>query len=507
MRPDNNSITRRRLMALLGVTGVAALQGGCGRDGGAGAGAADLHYDTLLSVAQRIKSGELSPVALTESILQRIESLESRLNAYATVMYQSARSAARRAEEQIGAGSYLGPLHGIPIAVKDLVYTAGTPTMAGLKLRESFVPAYDATVVRRLEGAGAVVVGKLNLTEGALAGYHPEFEIPVNPWGEGLWSGASSSGSGVAAAAGLCYGALGTDTGGSIRLPAMANGIVGLKPTFGRVSVHGVFPLAPSLDHVGPMTRSVGDAAAMFEVMAGPDPRDPSALNAPVPEMLGALGEGIQGLRIGYDPVYASDGVDPALVRSIEAALEVLSDLGAQVVEVTVPQGSADLPGAWYTIASREALAEHRDTFPSQIAGYGPHFRDFLQTGAAVSDEELESAQAFRRDYSERLRALLARVDALVCPAGGVAFPIPQDVLYAGADAFNPYMGNVQLRFTIPADFAGTPSLTVPCGFSDAGVPHTLQFMGASLSEARLCRIGHAYEQATPWHKRHPELI
>lgn len=253
---------------------------------------APIHYNTISQVASLIEAKELSPVELTEAMLARIDAVDGRYLSYATVMADQAMESARAAETAISAGNYLGPLHGVPIAVKDLCFTNGVRTMGGSKVLRDHVPDFDATVVKNLLAAGAVILGKLNLTEGAMAGYNPEFQIPLNPWNTGRWSGASSSGSGVATAAGLCFGSLGSDTGGSIRFPAAACGTVGIKPTWGRVSRYGVLALAESLDHIGPMTRSAADAGIMLQVLAGHDPIDPTSLTTPVPNMLEGLDRG-----------------------------------------------------------------------------------------------------------------------------------------------------------------------------------------------------------------------
>src|SRR5262245_249447 len=296
-----------------------------------------LHYSSLRDVARRIQSKEISPVELTTRMLDRIAAVDGKLKSYATVMREQALEAAKRAEEEVQRGRYRGPLHGVPIAVKDLCYTKGVRTMAGTSIYAGFLPDHDATVVTKLSQAGAVLLGKLNLTEGAMGGYNPARDIPVNPWGEDLWPGASSSGSGVATAAGLCYGSIGTDTGGSIRFPSAANGIVGLKPTYGRVSRYGVFPLAESLDHVGPMVRRAGDAAVMFEVIAGFDSNDPTSLRDPVPHMLNELQKGVRGLRVGFDRRFAIEGIQPEQSAAIEAAVDALRQLGAQIVDVQMP--------------------------------------------------------------------------------------------------------------------------------------------------------------------------
>ena len=355
-------LTRRDLLAILGGAGV-AMTSGCGSGGNGGDDAAVAgslperlppqsetpHYESLLSLAARIEARQVSPVAITRHLLERIERLEPSLHAYATVMAATALESAKRAEAEIAAGSYRGPLHGVPVAVKDLCYTKGVPTMGGMAIYRDFVPDFDATVVKRLDQAGAILLGKLNLTEGAMVGYHPDFEVPRSPWDPDLWPGASSSGSGVATAAGLCFGSLGTDTGGSIRYPSQTAGIVGLKPTYGRVSRHGVLPLAPSMDHVGPMTRRVADAAAMLQVIGGPDPNDPTTLDVPVPDLFTTLDAGVKGLRIGYDATFSTEGVDPRLVTAIENALGQLaaSPCRRAVRRSAMPGSCWRLPRRW----------------------------------------------------------------------------------------------------------------------------------------------------------------
>jgi amidase len=468
---------------------------------------AELHYASLTDVAGLIGSGQLSPVALTRAMLERIEAVDGTLKSYATVTAERALTAAERAEQEIANGRYRGPLHGMPVAVKDLCYTKGTRTMGGLHVYRDFVPEFDGTAVARLEEAGAVLLGKLNLTEGAMAGYHPEFDIPVNPWNADYWSGASSSGSGVAVAAGLCFAALGSDTGGSIRFPSMANGTVGLKPTYGRVSRYGVIPLGESLDHVGPMTRTVADSAAVLAVIAGPDPNDPTSLGDPVPDMLATLGDGIEGVRIGVDWPFVTAGTDPGLVASIRKAVDTLGGLGAEIVEIRLPAESAGLGDAWFPICSREAYLAHAGTFPSRAGEYGPYFREFLAVGQTVTEDQYAAASQARAAYVRALAEAAAPVDAVVLPAGGFTFPMERrDALYGNMADLQPFFEAVQMQFTIPADFAGTPTLTLPCGFSDDSIPHALQFMGPRLSEPLLCRIGHAYESATGWHDRHPAV-
>jgi amidase len=465
-----------------------------------------LHYMPLSKVAGLLRRRETSSVALTQAILDRIDTIDSRLKSYATVMGDQAMSAAAAADAEISAEGYRGPLHGIPIAVKDLCYTQGTRTMGGTRVKRGFVPEHDATVVSKLEQAGAVFIGKLNLTEGAMAGYHPDFDIPINPWREELWSGASSSGSGVAVAAGLCYASLGSDTGGSIRFPSMANGVVGLKPTYGRVSRHGVLPLAETLDHIGPMTRSVADAAIVLQAISGHDTNDSTSLNEPVPDMIADIESGVAGMRIGFDRDFSSDRTDPALVAAIDKVLDVYRQLGADVVEVSLPDEIAEMEMHWFEICSSEAYRAHIADFTTRPDDFGPFFRDFLEIGESVTDEQLAIAADKRLQFNHRFETVLDTVDAILCPSGGVTFDIPAGIQYGDRETLQPLFDVAQMNQTIPADFAGTPTLTMPCGFAPNNAPYAFQLMGKRLSEATLFRIGRAYEDATEWHLRHPTM-
>jgi amidase len=376
--------------------------------------------------------------------------------------------------------------------------------MGGTAVLKDFVPTRDGTVVSRLKHAGAVVLGKLNLTEGAMAGYHPDFAIPVNPWHSDHWSGVSSSGSGVATAAGLCFASIGTDTGGSIRLPAMANGTVGLKPTYGRVSRYGVLTLAESLDHVGPLARRVADAAAVLQTIAGWDEHDPTSLRDPVPDMLATLRAGVRGLRLGIDRRFCAEGCDPQLLAAIEDALATWADLGAEIVPIQIPDGTESLREAWFAICAAEAVRAHSTTFPSRASEYGPYFRDFLGFGATITRDQYETASDVRRRFSNAFHEVLAAVDAIVTPSGGRTFPVVAGAQYGDLATLMPLADLTQMQSIVPASFAGTPALTLPCGLAPSGVPYALQLLGRSLSEPMLCRIGHAFEEATVWHERHP---
>lgn len=461
----------------------------------------DLAYMPIAHVATLLANRELSPVELTRHLLDRIERVDPALHSYRSVFADRALDQARRAEAEIARGESRGRLHGVPIAVKDLVYTTGLPTYCGSTLMEGWLPDYDATVLRRLEAAGAVLLGKLHMTEFALRWHHPAWPAPANPWGADRWSGVSSSGSGVATAAGLCFGSLGTDTGGSIRFPAACNGVVGLKPTYGRVSRYGVFPLAKSLDNVGPMTRSVADAALMLGIIAGHDPDDPTSSYNGVPDYVALLEQDVRGLRVGIDLRFIREGVHPEVSEAVMQAITQLADLGLEPVEVVVPPIDPDLMmDTWSTLCAADAADAHRATWPAKADGYGP-FRQWLESAATKSAADYAAAHNVRLEYAGKLAGVFEEVDLLACPAMPYAAPrIGDDALPLPGDNF------VRPRFTYPFNFSNSPTLTLPCGFSSDTLPIALQLVGPHFGEATLLQVGHAYEQATDWHTHMPPV-
>lgn len=502
-------ISRRHAMAAFGATALAPLAA-CSRSAPpAAAPSGPLHFLTLKEIAQELSTRRLSPVALTRQMLDRISTVDKNLVSYATVTAEHAIASATVAEKEINSGQYRGPLHGVPIAVKDLCFTRGVRTMAGTRVLEDFLPDEDATVVAKLNAAGAIILGKLNLTEGAMGGYNPQRGIPINPWDPTRWPGVSSSGSGVATAAGLCFAAIGTDTGGSIRFPSSACGVVGLKPTYGRVSRHGVWGLSESLDHVGPMARSVADVAIMFDAIAGNDPKDATSLTDPAPSAVAEIGKDIKGLRIGIDREYSLKGINAGQAASIEEALKVLSGLGARIVDVKMPDLGPML-NIWIAICAPEALAFHKAYFPARAADYGPYFRDFLAFGTTFTPPQIAGAKAARQDFAAKLNSLLESVDAMACPAGGApAWTITRELQLGPFADFQAAWGKAEPRaaeFTIPMDLAGTPAITLPSGFSAEGLPYAIQLAGRRSSEPLLCRLAHAYERATSWHTMHPSV-
>jgi amidase len=506
-------LSRREAIALIAAGTVLPLDGLGARVSSSPSTASkstgDFYYASLQDVARRIQSRDLSPVELTRLMLERIAKVDPILKSYATVMSDQAVADATAASHEIRAGRYRGPLHGMPVAVKDLCYSKGVRTMGGTAVLRDFVPTFDGTVVSKLRAAGAVILGKLNLSEGAAAGYNPAFDVPLNPWRADRWPGMSSSGSGVATAAGLCFGAIGTDTGGSIRNPASANGVVGLKPTYGRVSRYGVLPMAPSLDHVGPMTRRVADAAIMFDAIAGFDPQDATSLNEPPPNVLSQLNRGVKGVRIGIDRNYALTGIGGGQKAALEKALQVLAGLGAHIVEVKMPDLSG-IVDTWMTICSSEMVAAHAANYPSRAQEYGPYLREFLQTGSRVTPTALAAARKHRADLTAQFVTLLDSVDAMAGPAGGdPAWPITHELQVGPLPAYHAAWSAAAPRsaeFTMPMDLAGVPAICLPCGFAPEGVPYSIQFTGRRVSEPMLCQIAHAYEQATSWHDRQPNV-
>ena len=459
----------------------------------------ELHWLTLTELAPKLQAREVSPVEATDALLARIDALEPTLGAFVTVTAEHARERARHAAREIAAGRYLGPLHGVPIAVKDLCYTTFAPTSAGMAIHRDFVATENATVVDRLEAAGAIILGKLKLTEGAYANHHPSVEPPRNPWDADRWTGVSSSGSGVATAAAMCFASLGSDTGGSIRFPSAMNGVVGIKPTWGRVSRHAVFALGLSLDHIGPMTRSVPDAAAVLEVIAGRDPKDPTSLAAPVPHYRDACTNGVTGLRIGVDERFNAEGLDPEVTGLVAAAADVLRSLGAEIVPVHIPWEDS-MAREWTRLCAAETALVHEDTFPARKDEYGPMLTSFIESGRNLSALELARSTEVRRRFNGDLAAVFSDVDLVLCPSYGLATP-PAERLPQERDTTGRGM-----RFTAPFDFSGSPTISIPCGFTNDGMPASLQLVGRHLGEETIIAAGAAYEAATNWRERRPPL-
>jgi amidase len=462
----------------------------------------ELHFMELTALAESIRTREISPVEITRRQLDRIAALDGALASFALVTPENAMADARAAEAQILAGRYRGPLHGIPLAVKDLFWTRGVPTAAGSVVHKDFKPSEDATVIRRLREAGAVMLGKLQMTEGAYSEHHPQVTPPRNPWNARYWAGISSSGPGVALAAGLCFGALASDTGGSIRWPAAANGLTGLKPTWGRVSRHGVFDLAPSLDHIGPMARSVADVSALLAAIAGADPADPASLQEPVPDYTMATAQTVKHLKIGVDRAWDRGDVDPQVRAVLDEAERVFRALGAEMIEVRMPD-SAQTVLDWVSICAVEAAVTHEATYPSCKKDYGPVLASVLDAGRAMSGFDYQKALLRRTAFCGRLNALFEGIDLLLAPVQPFA-PLSLETL--GTMGLQPKLIARLQSFTAPFNMTGQPTLTLPGGFCCGGLPMAIQLVGARLSEATLIRAGADFQRVTDWHRRHPSI-
>ena len=462
----------------------------------------DLCYLSIPEAGELMRSRRLSPVELTRAHLDRIEAVDVKLHSYVTLLEDEALAEARVAEAEIIQGRYRGPLHGIPMAHKDLYDTAGVRTTSGSRVDIDRVPTEDATVIARYREAGAVLLGKLAMHEFALSG--PDFTTPFeparSPWNVGHITGGSSSGSGAAVAAGLCMGALGSCTGGSIRFPASHCGTVGLKPTYGRVSRRGVVTLSWSQDHVGPLTRRVEDAALMLQPIAGHDPRDPTSSRDPVPDYRQALGEGIKGLTVGVPRHYffsREPEVDPDVMDIVEGQLEVLQELGANLEEVTIP--SLDFArSANRVIMLSEAFAYDERPLKSRPQEYGQLQRRNIRIGGLLRGSDYVQAQRCRAIVKKEFADVLRRVDVLATPTMPRTAP--------AFEGYDPVGHNRGPSYTAPFNVAGLPAISVPAGFASDGLPVGLQIAGRPFDEVTILRVAYAYEQRTRWYTRRPQL-
>jgi aspartyl-tRNA(Asn)/glutamyl-tRNA(Gln) amidotransferase subunit A len=466
----------------------------------------ELVWKSIAELARLVASREVSPVEVVRAHLDRIEELDGKLKAFITVSADAALAAAKAAEAQATNGHPVGPLHGIPLALKDLYATKGVRTTGGSRILADWMPEQDATVVTRLTEAGGIILGKLNMHEFAYGpeGTNSHYGNPWNPWDPKTHriAGGSSSGSGVAVAAALCAGALGSDTGGSIRIPTALCGITGLKPTYGRVSRAGVLPLAWSLDHVGPMTRSAADAALMLTAMAGYDARDPTSSVLPVPDYSAALTGQVKGLRVGLLRAAFLEAADPVVRGAVEQALRTLEGLGALVDEVQIPS-AIHASGASFAILAPEALTYHEQWIKSRPQDYSADIRNRLRTGAFVSATQYVRAQQVRVLIRNEVDGLLASRDLLIAPTTPVpATPVGQSEVILNGQVQD--LRSSLIRFTRIFNLTGHPVASVPCGFTPEGLPVGMQLVGRPFDEATLLRAADAYQRATDWHSRRP---
>ncbi len=461
---------------------------------------------SLVSAVRLIRQRELSPVELVQTILNRIGTYGKSINAYIACYADQAIQAARRAEDAIAHGRPLGPLHGIPLAVKDLFFTAGLPTTAGTRVLKDFVAQEDATVIHRLKEAGAILLGKLNLHELAygITNDNPHFGAVRNPWNLDRISGGSSGGSAAAVAASLCLGSLGTDSGGSIRIPAACCGVVGLKPTYGRVSRSGVVPLAWSLDHVGPITNVVEDAALLLQVLAGPDPGDVTTSRQPVPDYCQELEGDLKGIRIGLprDFFYDPSEVDPSIITAVEGAIKDLQGAGARVEEVSIPL-LRHAPAIQFLTLASEATANHGRLLRTHSRELGIDVRRRLEMGEFLGASQYLRAQQARRLLMRQFAALFHQVDLLITPTLPIVAP-PLGEQTVTIRGMQKRLQPTITRLTSPMNLTGLPAITVPCTANAEGIPVGLQMVGRPFDEVTLLRGAFAYQQLRPWHARRP---
>jgi amidase len=460
----------------------------------------DIHYLTIGELADLLRTRALSPLEVARAQLERIGALDGTLASFCHLTAEPALEAARRAEREIVGGHYRGTLHGVPLAIKDLFWTHDAPTAAGMPIYSDFRPDRDATAVAHLREAGAVLLGKLQLTEGAYSDHHPAITPPRNPWDQDLWPGISSSGPAVATAAGLCFGSLASDTGGSIRWPTAATGLTGIKPTWGTVSRHGVVALAPSMDHVGPIARSATDAGAMLAAVAGRDANDPTSLSALRPS---ADRFDVKALHIGVDPAWNSAGVDAHVRTALRDTVDVFSALGARVVEISAPDVEQAVRD-WTPLCAVEAAAAHQATFPAREAEYGPVLAALLRAGREVSGLDCQQIALRRLMLRGTVAALFDTVDLLLTPVHPFAPLSLHDIQTLGEQ---PELVSDLQRYTAPFDLTGNPTMTFPAGFTDSGAPIGLQLVGPDRAESRLIAAVTAFQHATPWHHRHPACV
>lgn len=460
-----------------------------------------LHYLDIATAAERIRSGKLSSVALTEAILDRITAIDPIIRSYVTVTGKDAIQAAENADKRIRSGDYLGPLDGIPLAIKDLYDTAGIRTTSCSKVRENYVPTEDATSVAKLRAAGAVILGKVATHEFAFG-----FDAPParNPWNTDHTPSGSSGGSGAALAAGLCLGATGSDTGGSIRAPAAANGISGIKPTYGRVSKHGVAVLSWTLDHAGPMARSARDLAILLQAMAGSDPLDPTTLDENVPDYVSALAGDIKGITIGVPRNYFFDMIEPSIETAVRGAIDELGKASSGITEVDIP-GLEYLLESFFSIVTAEAATFHFEAFRETPHLYNDDVRQLLEQGNLTLATTYINAQRSRSVVIDGFRQAFQNIDVLVTPGLPVTAPRVGQTAYDWKTSDEPVF-RAHARYNCPFNLAGLPAATVPCGFASDCLPVGLQIIGKPFQEVTVLRVADAFQRLTDWHNVHPRI-
>lgn len=455
----------------------------------------DLSRWTLVQITRAIKETRVSPVEVVEHLLERIETLSERFNAYITVLPERALATAAHMEKEILAGKVRGPLHGVPVGLKDIIFTKGVRTTMGSAFFKDHIPDYNAAVVDSLEDSGAILLGKLNTHEFAYGptGDRSYFGPMRNPYDTAKIAGGSSGGSGAAVASGLCYAALGSDTGGSVRIPASCCGIVGMKPTFGRVSKYGVFPLAWTLDHIGPMTRTVEDNAILLNVLAGFDGRDPYSARSTPEDFTRNFGQTIRGAIVGIPRSFYFDSIESEVERKVKEAIEILASLGADVRLIDVPYLD-DILNAYRLILASEAYALHRERLVKSPDGYSDEVRERLAAGEVFKGHEYASARQLRKTALKEFNRVFEEAEIIVVPSLPI---LPTEIgqrqieLQGQEEPVLPTL----TRLMGPTNLLGLPSLSIPCGLSASGLPVGLQLIGRQFSEANLYRFGYAFEK------------
>lgn len=460
-----------------------------------------MHHMTLQAISNDIRSRRVSIGEVVAHQLDRIAQYDPTLAAFAHVDVDGAQRRAERLSKELAAGRWRGPLHGVPIAIKDIFAVAGEPFEIGMPSRVGVVAEQTATAVERLQTAGAIVVGRLNLTEGVYAEHTPPFRTPRNPWSLDRWSGSSSSGSGVATAAGFAFGTLASDTGGSIRIPASCNGVTGLKPTWGRVSRFGVFELAATLDHPGTMARSAIDAGLLMEAIAGHDPRDPTSSVEPV-QPYGRVGPGsLDGTRLGVDFDWAFDECSAPVQQAIWDAIEVFGSIGVEVVPMRFPD-SRQIVEDWFKVCGVQTAHAHRTWFDERAENYGAALKDLILLGRSVTGDEYQELILRRLDFQGQVTAALSNVDAMLLPGLPFAAPPAADMV----EMDDRKVTDIH-KFTVPFTMSQLPTLSMPGGFAaDPKLPVAIQLVGSAFRERDLVQLGAAYQRHTDWHLQHPEL-
>ena len=485
----------------------------------------ELYELTIEEISKLIKNKEVSPVELTEQILNRIERYDGDINSYVTVLSDYAIQKAKKAQDDIATGKYLGPLHGVPIGLKDIFVMKDVRTTAGSKILENFKPLYNATVTQKLLDAGAIIVGKNNMDEFAMGSSNETsyFGQVKNPWDLQRVPGGSSGGSAAAVAASLCYGSVGTDTGGSIRQPACLCGIVGMKPTYGSVSRFGMIAFASSLDQAGPLTKSVYDAAIILNLISGHEPRDSTSVNAPVPDYVSNLKNDIKGLKVGIPKEYFIDGIDAEVLCAVQDAIKLITDLGAEMIEISLPH-TEYATAAYYIIAPSEASsnlarydgvkygyrAQSSDDLldmykNTKSEGFGEEVKRRIMIGtyalsAGYYDAYYNKARKIQTLIRQDFQNAFEKIDVILTPtAAEPAFKLGEKT----ADPIKMYLSDI---FTNPTNLAGLPAISLPCGYTNDGLPVGLQFIGNAFDEQNVLNAAYAYESNTDWNKRRPKI-